>query len=110
MVDVEDFGVGVNRTLFGYGIAADTGIVDEHINLVGGCINLGKALGHRCGVGNIHFHQGDAVTQAQAGCFGQQLAGFFQPANRAKNVVSRLGKSQCGGAPDARIGTGNHCR
>ena len=61
VVDVEDFGVGINRTLFGHSIAADTGIVDKNVDAAKA---RGGRLHHRfdfCGLTHvstvvIHFN------------------------------------------------------
>jgi len=104
VVDVEHRVVGVDRALLGHRVAADPGVVDQHVDAVGGREDLAEAAGHRVRVGDVHFDELQSVGDTNVPGFGEEFVGLGQPAHRAKDAVAGLREGDGGGSPDARIG------
>ena len=104
-VDVHQLEVQRRRALLGHGVAADAGVVHQHVDAAGLGEHLGETGAHRLVVGDVQLDELD--LHAGLGGHRLQLGGALDAAHRAVDHVALPGEVDGGGPADPAVGSGD---
>ena len=105
-VDVHHVEVHRRRALLHHRVAADAGVVHEHVDVARLVEDLGEPVRHRGVVGDIELDE--LHLDAGVGRHRQQLPGAVDIANRPVHDVALAGEVDGGRAADAAVRPGDH--